>query len=111
MAEERRYGMDDISLAIGELRSESKAGNVQRTELFKQVGDIKDDISDVKQLLLTHNTRVTSMLEANTQKIDVVERDVTTLKVFRTNVWLLLAGITGTGGVTGYLLTKLGLKI
>jgi hypothetical protein len=110
MAGERREGMDDISLAIGELRAEAKASNVQRVELFKQVGDIKGDISDIKQMLLAHNTRVTSMLEANAEKLVDVEDDVKTLKAFRFRVLVGLAAIGGLGGISGAIAAKLGLK-
>ena len=106
MAGERREGMDDISLAIGELRAEAKASNVQRVELFKQVGDIKGDISDIKQMLLAHNTRVTSMLEANAEKLVDVEDDVKTLKAFRFRVLVGLAAIGGLGGISGAIAAK-----
>ena len=47
--DERRGGMDDISVAIGELRAEAKAAVSQRTELFAQLGDVKEHIGDMKK--------------------------------------------------------------
>ena len=110
MSDERHYGMDDISLAIGELRSEAKSSNDQRSELFKQVGDLKESVSDIKQMLTTHNTRVMSMLEANTEKLATVEDDVKTLKAFRMRVLIGLAAIGGLGGIGGAIAAKLGFK-
>ena len=109
MADQRK-GMDDISLAIGELKADARAGTAQRVELFKQVGDIKDDISEIKQILKESNSTVMAMLAKHNDQYIEVDKDIKGLKSFRTKIYVGIAGVGGLGGLTGAVMTKLGIK-
>jgi hypothetical protein len=108
--DERRGGMDEISVAIGELRAEAKAAVSQRTELFAQLGDVKEHIGDMKTMLTESNVKMTTMLENHDTKLDSHTADISALKSFRTKMYLGIAAISGTGGIAGALMTKMGLK-
>ena len=102
--------MDDVSLAIGELRSDMVASQNQRTELFTQVGGIKDDMSEMKSLIMEHTAHIGTMLDRHDVKIKDFDADISGLKKFKRNMLLGIASVAGTGGITGALLTKLGLQ-
>jgi len=110
MTKERRGGMDEISKSIGALEADAEAGKRQRTELFTQIGGVKSDLHDIKNILTQNTEKVSAMLTKHDGKLNSHAVDIKGLKAFRTKMYLGIAAISGTGGIVGAVMTKLGFK-
>jgi len=94
---------------LGELTNDAKSSNTQRAELFTQVGEMKTDMSDIKMLLTESTSTIAAMLDKHDVKIQRFDADISNLKKFKQRMLLGIAGIAGSGGIAGAVLTKLGL--
>ena len=100
--------IDQVSQAIGKLQADAEAAQRQRSDLFFRTTEIKEDIAEIKQLLTGHITHVNDTLTHHAKKLESNNENISTLNQFKTRVYILLAGVGGTGGVGGWLASKLG---
>lgn len=100
-------GIDDISVAIGALQADAVASQRQRSDLFKKTGEIKDNIAELKVLMTQHITSTVDALETQGKAIEGLQSGVSGLKKFRQRVYIILAGVGGSGGISGWLAGKL----
>lgn len=101
MSGERRRGMDDVSVAIGELKAEAKTSQRQREELFKQIGDMRDDMLEFRTEMAEHSATVTQLLKAHAEKHDNQDDRLDSLEASRTRLRVVLAGGLGGSGTLG----------
>lgn len=99
--------MDDVSQAIGRLQASEESARNQRTELFKQNGEIKSDISEIKSLLKVHMSETQGVIKRHDAALISHADDIAVLKKFRQRVYIVVAGIGGGGGILGGVATKL----
>ena len=102
--------IDEVSHAIGELKAEAIDSQNQRRALFDKVDDIGDKIAELKTIVQTSITAHAATLDVHGEKLTRHHEDIRNLKKFRRNIYLGIATVGGTGGITGAILTKLGLK-
>ena len=100
----------EMNKAIGRLEAMAESGRSQRTELFKQTGEIKEMVSKNSQNMATFITTTEAMLAAHNADIEGLKEDSASLKKFQNRVHLAIAGTFGSGGIGGYLLSKLGMN-
>lgn len=105
-----RRGSDELMMTIGELKAEAKSSQRQRAELFSQVGEVREDIAKMNTTVTECTSHIAAMLDKHDVKIKAFDEDITTLKKFKQRMLLGIAGIAGSGGITGAVLTKLGLN-
>tara|TARA_R110002126_G_scaffold35733_1_gene109580 strand:- start:120 stop:434 length:315 start_codon:yes stop_codon:yes gene_type:complete len=103
--------MDEAKIweRLGELTSEAKVSQTQRAELFSQVGDIKSDISEINVNLKEYTSTVAAMLDKHDGKIETFDTDISGLKKTRQRMYVAIAGLFGSGGISGAIMAKLGL--
>ena len=107
--DDRRRNNDKLMMTIGELKADAKASQNQRTELFAKVAETKQDMTEIKTMLIENTSAIGAMLDKHEVKIEAFGEDIRGLKKFRQRMLLGIAGIAGSGGITGAVLTKLGL--
>lgn len=101
--------IDQVSEAIGRLTADAAAAQRQRAELFKKADETKDTLGEIKTILSTHSVKNAELLEKHDGQIGAVAGDVASLKKTRQRIYIAVAGMGGSGGIVGYVLSRLGI--
>jgi len=100
----------EINKAIGRLEAMAESGRSQRVDLFKQTDEIKEMVAKNSQNMASFIAATEAMLAAHNKDIETLKEDSVAFKKFRNRVHLAIAGTFGSGGVGGYILSKLGMS-
>ena len=103
--------IDEVSAAIGELKAEANASRNQRSELFSEVGDIKEMIGDLTVIVKTSITADEGRLTRVEEDVKSHGKSLAVLTTFKNRMLIGIAAIGGTGGIVGAITTGIASKI
>lgn len=112
MSDDRRHGMDDMALLVGELKGHVERTRSQVSDIYKKLDETSKAMNSLVASVDTNTAKVSGLLEAHDKQQQKHDTRIESLETSRSRLRYTLALVFGgsgsIGGILGNWLSKFG---